>query len=186
MHSGSTLLGDLLSCKERCRRIYFNEPISTITDCPSQELAIRETERYFRCDIPHDFYHRSEKLDGEQRTIYDTITFESPSGKTSGITKNVSVMKDMCEKQDYVMVKTVRVRLAWVKSMMQDKDLDLRVVHLVRDPRGVIHSMRHTKGDMRDGQSPATICHQMLQVRSFFFFFFIILARRYGALISFT
>lgn len=39
-------------------------------------------------------------------------------------------------------LKTVRLGVQPVEELMEDTSLDLRVVHLVRDPRGTMHSRR--------------------------------------------
>jgi hypothetical protein len=46
----------------------------------------------------------------------------------------------MCEMFPFQVMKIVRLRLKLVDTLLEDDDLEMRVLHLVRDPRGIIHS----------------------------------------------
>ncbi len=49
-------------------------------------------------------------------------------------------LSSMCQEFPFQIMKTVRMRLRLAESLLEDKKLDVRIIHLVRDPRGkIIH-----------------------------------------------
>ncbi|XP_042886800.1 uncharacterized protein LOC122262748 [Penaeus japonicus] len=64
----------------------------------------------------------------------------NPLCRGRGLCQDPSVMATACAFHPLNFAKTVRLRLAAVKQLLEDASLDLRVVHLVRDPRGVVNS----------------------------------------------
>ena len=60
-------------------------------------------------------------------------------------------------------LKTVRMGVSPVMKLLEDKALDLRVVHLVRDPRGCLHSrMQLTWCQSPACRDPPTVCQDLL------------------------
>ena len=145
--SGSTFLGDLLNHYPGV--FYYFEPLHYFSHM--SEVERDET------DEPVEFL----------RSLYSCSFTESNEGFLKHVAENSFLLKKhnkrlwdscshfrhgetMCLMPEYLnqicplhpirLIKTVRLRVAKVEKLLQDPAMDLRVVLLVRDPRGVYNS----------------------------------------------
>lgn len=115
--SGSSFLGLLLAALGD--NMYFFEPIRGLPkNTQNKQSVSEELVRYFRCDVRlRPFPKRAYRM-------------------------NVKKLTDLCRQQPLIIVKVIRVRLEWVRELMNRKDMDnVKVIHLVRDPRGSLTSI---------------------------------------------
>ena len=67
-------------------------------------------------------------------------------------------LNDYCKKFNITVVKTIRTRLSSAETFMSSSD-NVKIIHLIRDPRGFITSMIKVKWNMK----PRKICDKLLQ-----------------------
>ncbi|CAI5668088.1 carbohydrate sulfotransferase 6 [Oreochromis niloticus] len=61
--------------------------------------------------------------------------------------KNLQIVEEVCGFYSHVVYKEVRIfELESLYPLLQDPNLDLRIIHLVRDPRGVMRSKEESAG----------------------------------------
>lgn len=54
------------------------------------------------------------------------------------------LLQDICSTSNLIAVKVIRLRSAIIQQVL-DNDPEVKVVHLLRDPRGIVHSRQSTK-----------------------------------------
>ncbi|KAG0717381.1 Carbohydrate sulfotransferase 4 [Chionoecetes opilio] len=76
---------------------------------------------------------------------------------------NESFLAQACHLFPWRTMKLVRLRLRFVRPLLEDTDLNVRVVYLVRDPRGVINSRTDTVKWCKtaDCNDPQFLCSDM-------------------------
>lgn len=155
--SGSSFLGDLLSSFDDT--FYFFEPMRLVKpDFNIKQQTIEELRRAFSCNLRDDLFstfHGS-----------STVYYSTDKGCQSGIGLKYKVerARHKCRTFPMMVVKTIRARLEWIMSLMDDKELGLRVIHLVRDPRPVRMSLRRLSFG---GEYTAAACDNMLKDMKF-------------------
>ena len=150
--SGSSFLGDLFN--QNKKTLYLFEPLgwSVKTDFKEKEAKkFQVLNDLFNCKF-------SEKIYLEFLTMKDGQSFRKKSNKISTfpgqcprISKNSSrclskILKSLCLSASSVVAKVLTHRLPgkglWGIQEILDANKNLRIVHLIRDPRRVIASMR--------------------------------------------
>ncbi|KAK4295196.1 hypothetical protein Pmani_032224 [Petrolisthes manimaculis] len=130
--SGSSFLGELLASQGH--NMYFYEPIRALNRSMQTEDNIKEELlRYLHCNI------RGSMLNiGKRPSINVKHKYVFGKGK-----KDVCLPKlvELCRQEPLLIIKTIRTRLNWVRDILDNPDVNLKVVHLVRDPRGTHISM---------------------------------------------
>ncbi|XP_047491512.1 carbohydrate sulfotransferase 3-like isoform X2 [Penaeus chinensis] len=131
--SGSSFLGEVLASQGR--NIYFYEPVRAM---PEEErvdsaLVLAELRRYFHCELREGF------LDLVKEP-YKAARHPATKGKAQGQVSTEEVQR-LCRKEPLRIIKTIRTRLQWAQELLDDAELNLKVIHLVRDPRGSTVSM---------------------------------------------
>lgn len=137
--SGSSFLGELLASQGN--NIYLYEPIRALKPVQQTEVIIpNELGRYFRCHIPAILLDIG-------KNPYVSVRHPYTFGKKRS-SVSVTVLEEICFQEPLRIIKTIRTRLRWMKKLLGDKDLNLKVIHLVRDPRGTSASMDELKWQM--------------------------------------
>ena len=84
------------------------------------------------------------------------------------LTKCLAPLVEKCHQSDIVAIKTIRLHMSFVDQLMS-RDPDLRVIHVVRDPRGLLESWRRLHPKARIYTSPIQthlnaklICQRMM------------------------
>ena len=86
---------------------------------------------------PNIFLHRFMTLSWTQRLSYSMKQFKSCIKWQGNLTKCLPPLINRCESSSLVAVKVIRLHMSLVKELL-GADPDLRVIHLVRDPRGIV------------------------------------------------
>ncbi|XP_050693041.1 carbohydrate sulfotransferase 1-like isoform X2 [Eriocheir sinensis] len=133
--SGSSFLGQLLAALENS--VYIYEPIRGLPPSSRFKDTTDELLRYFNCTVRSTVFQ-----EGPSRNI---IIVHFPNvPKRNQITPDTAV--ERCLAGPLVIIKTIRTRLKWVLTRMQRNEFDnVKVIHLVRDPRGSYISMKKLK-----------------------------------------
>ena len=145
--SGSTFLGDLLNHYKGS--FYYFEPLhyySHIKDLSKVQNQTSFLKSLFTCKFNSEnvgFLHHVSK--DSNKFLFQNHNFRLWNSCHNLLPNNV-----MCLMPDYLnrvcplypikLIKTVRLRVQSVEELLQDSAMDLKVIFLVRDPRGVYNS----------------------------------------------
>jgi len=145
--SGSTFLGDLLNHYKGS--FYYFEPLHYYSSIQDKSKVQNETsflKSLFTCKFNSEnigFLHHVSKDSNK-------FLFQNHNFRLWNSCKNLLPNNVMCLMPDYLnhvcplyplkLIKTVRLRVRSVEELLQDNSLNLKVILLVRDPRGVYNS----------------------------------------------
>ncbi|XP_042887354.1 carbohydrate sulfotransferase 1-like isoform X2 [Penaeus japonicus] len=148
--SGSSFLAEILA--SRGQSFYFYEPVRSLPESQKHdEHSVREELRKaFRCEIQQEFLAVG---DSPASSIRHPYTYKKDIASV-----DMEILKDFCRKERFRIVKTIRTRLAWVSELLQE-DPTLKVIHLVRDPRGSLRSAAKVKWNL----DPEKICSEIME-----------------------
>ena len=131
--SGSSFLGLLLAALGD--NMYFFEPIRGMPKNSQNNQSIsEELVRYFRCDIRENLLRVGGRV--------DTSIIHPFTKYKKAFQVKLQNLIDLCRQQPLIIVKVIRLRLEWVRELMNRKEMEnVKVIHLVRDPRGSLTSI---------------------------------------------
>lgn len=144
--SGSTFLGDVL--KSIPGSYYFFEPLlqsglhryRKSDSSEENEYALHHIKQLLSCD----FTDMDRYLEyGERRGIvfsHNKYLWEHCNLNSSQYCKSQEFMSGFCKLFPFITMKTVRLGLDLAQTLLNERNLNIRVLLLVRDPRGTIHS----------------------------------------------
>lgn len=132
--SGSSFLGQLLASPPSS--IYFFEPLKLLEQLPREQVwpGIRGL---LTCNISAQFVRAvlgwRSVLNNNHGVEWDSCTRDCL--RDGGLAQ-------ICRSKEIKVVKTIRMRVAWMIPLLNSIE-SLRIIHLVRDPRGSLLSMSH-------------------------------------------
>lgn len=140
---GSTLLTELLSSVQDS--VTFFEPLWHIekTKCyEDEECTTRYLADVFSCSFKQEF----EDWFKAKSMFFHYFSPQARQCQKKRGEANIACLKGMnlrmlCETAPLVVVKVIRARLAWLHNMLEDSLINLKVIHLTRDPRGSLSSI---------------------------------------------
>ncbi|XP_017069892.1 carbohydrate sulfotransferase 4 [Drosophila eugracilis] len=164
--SGSTFLGDILNSIPG--NFYHYEPlldfgIKQIRDPEDQELAVQNLKNLLNCDyadmIDYLNFGKTHTYLFEHNTRLWDVCREFPR-----FCWRPAFLTRFCRLFPIQSMKTVRLRLAQAEKLLEDQSLsNVRIVLLVRDPRGTMQSRRHRVwcGGNEDCEDPRLVCQDL-------------------------
>ncbi|XP_076167325.1 carbohydrate sulfotransferase 4 isoform X2 [Ptiloglossa arizonensis] len=164
--SGSTFLGDVVNAHPA--NFYHYEPlldfgIVQIRGPPLADEALRNLESLLRCDFNNlDRYLEYGKT---HPWVFNHNTHLWRQCQThKKICWDPRFVSKFCKLFPFQSMKIVRLRLRAAEKLLEQEDLGIRLVLLIRDPRGILQSRKHrewcpTKPDCSD---PALVCADMV------------------------
>ncbi|XP_012342738.1 carbohydrate sulfotransferase 4 isoform X2 [Apis florea] len=164
--SGSTFLGDVVNAHPA--NFYHYEPlldfgIVQIRGPPLADEALSNLEALLKCD----FNNLDRYLD-YGKTHPWVFNHNTHLWKQCQIHKKICwdprFVSKFCKLFPFQSMKIVRLRLRAAEKLLQQEDLGIRLVLLVRDPRGILQSRKHrewcpTNPDCSD---PTLVCADMV------------------------
>ncbi|KAK8736199.1 hypothetical protein OTU49_004865 [Cherax quadricarinatus] len=164
--SGSSYLGDLI--KAYPGTFFSFEPLHRLLknlhleEGPLVEEVVRLLRAILTCDYS--------QLDAHVNYLREATYLQE---RNTRLWNSCALNRALCFDKDYIskvcrymplnVVKTVRMGLSPVVELLQDPSLNLYVVHLVRDPRGCLHSRMQIDWCLSDACSnPETVCKDLL------------------------
>ncbi|XP_069950453.1 carbohydrate sulfotransferase 3-like [Cherax quadricarinatus] len=150
---GSTLLTEMLSTKERS--ITFFEPLWPLQKkkCIEDEQCVTQyLADVFACNYNPDFERWLKTKD-----LFLSY-FSSDAKECTRITDQKAKelclkklnLREMCLLSPIRIIKVIRARMAWMKNLLSNNSLDLKIIHLIRDPRGSLYSISKFKDWNKD------------------------------------
>ncbi|XP_046589503.1 carbohydrate sulfotransferase 4-like isoform X2 [Neodiprion lecontei] len=166
VRSGSTFLGDIVAAHPAV--FYHCEPLLDfgkirITDPPLTSQALKNLKRLLNCeyaDLDHYIEHG--------KTEYWNIRFNTPLWTQCqthpSICHDYRFLSGMCKLFPFQSMKIARLRLHIAKELLDDKKLAVRLVLLVRDPRGILQSRQRTSFCRKnpDCLDPGLLCADLV------------------------
>ncbi|CAG9783141.1 unnamed protein product [Diatraea saccharalis] len=164
--SGSTFFGELLNAMPGT--YYHYEPflwydIIQIRGPPYSYKALKYMKNLMNCDhdgMPEIFEFGKGHLHAfsHNTRLWDHCKYNKELCLDPDFTTK------MCKLFPFQSMKVVRVRLRLIEELLEDKELNLKVVLLVRDPRGVMQSRQHRSfcQPAPDCWSPELVCADMI------------------------
>lgn len=165
--SGSTYLGDLLRAYPGT--FYSFEPLHHLLKNLHLEDGplVPTAQDLLRSILTCDYSHMDEYI-AYQRNVTFLLRHNTRLWNSCTLNRALCFDKDyvsrVCSYMPVNVLKTVRMGVSPVIKLLEDKALDLRVVHLVRDPRGCLHSrMQLSWCQSLACRDPAHVCQDLLQ-----------------------
>ncbi|XP_034473602.1 carbohydrate sulfotransferase 4 [Drosophila innubila] len=165
--SGSTFLGDILNAIPG--NYYHYEPlldfgIKQVRDPEDQQLAVQNLKNLLNCDYGDmtdylEYGKTHTYLFEHNQRLWD-VCREYPR-----FCWRPAFLTPFCRLFPIQSMKTVRLRLAQAEQLLQDQSLsNVRIVLLVRDPRGTMQSRRHRVwcGGNEDCEDPSLVCQDLV------------------------
>ncbi|ROT67246.1 Carbohydrate sulfotransferase 5 [Penaeus vannamei] len=101
-------------------------------------------------------------------------SFKCVFNQNKALWSQCKTLPDLCRKPEFLSpfcslfpfqsLKTVRLRLNLTEELLEDKKLGVRLLYLVRDPRGTLHSRRNKNWCSRkDCNDPETLCKDLVR-----------------------
>ena len=147
--SGSTFLGDLLNHYPGV--FYYFEPLHYYAQLdPQQRAKAQDEAEFLRSLYTCSFNAKNVGFLHHVANPNNKFLLKNHNKRLWNSCANVLPNETMCLLPEYLntvcplypikLIKTVRLRVAKVEPLLQDPALDLKVILLVRDPRGVYNS----------------------------------------------
>ncbi|CAG9575652.1 unnamed protein product [Danaus chrysippus] len=164
--SGTTFLGEVLNSVPG--NFYHYEPflnygIVQIRGTPESDNVLKTIKKMFLCqyDDMNDYfeYGKSHWHQFSHNTrLWDHCKFKKELCTDPDFTSR------FCRLFPFQSMKVVRVRLRLIKQLLLDKELNLKVILLIRDPRGVMQSRQHRNfcQPAPDCWKPELLCADMI------------------------
>lgn len=164
--SGSSFLGDLLKSYPGT---YFSfEPLHHLLknlhlqEGPLVDVVLNLLKSIMTCDLSQQEEYVSYMRNNSFLIDHNTRIWNSCS-RNRALCFDKDYLSAVCKYMPVNVMKTVRMGLSPVVALLQDPSLDLRVVHLVRDPRGSLHSrMQLTWCHSQACSDPNTVCGDLM------------------------
>ncbi|XP_063593164.1 carbohydrate sulfotransferase 5-like [Penaeus indicus] len=157
--SGSSLFGELLA--QMPKTLYFFEPLMFFQKRTAEGVQPRSTlpllQKVYGCawgpeDARWASFGASRSL-ARQNGRQPVCVLESGE-------RVLDCLRNTCLQNTNIVVKVIRMRVAWLSSLLSEGDSSVRVVHLVRDPRGAFLSLQ--RQGMKQ-KNPREWCPAILQ-----------------------
>nr|XP_027222455.1 carbohydrate sulfotransferase 5-like [Penaeus vannamei] len=135
--SGSSFLGELIA--QLPDSLYFFEPMMFSSKATTEGVNPKVTwnllRKTFSCQFDHDWlvFARSRNLVRKKEG--------KPCAHLHGEYAR-SCLRNLCLNQTNIVVKVIRMRVSWLADLLLEAGPELKVVHLVRDPRATFRSSK--------------------------------------------
>lgn len=151
---GSSFTGELLSSHPKA--LYFYEP--SMEFLISRNITDTKQSAFKLLDI-YNCKNDTIELLTRNKIGKQSIRFYFPQWRHLRYsTFKTYNMTEMCLSSKIRVVKTIRYRMDTVFEILKDSNVNVRVVHLIRDPRAIINSMRNYKHWESYSQFPEKLC----------------------------
>jgi len=170
--SGSTFLGDIMSAHPAT--YYHYEPLLHYDIVQARsgaraEDAIRTLRDLMHCNYTNleSYLHYGKShhwLFNHNKRLWPYCIEDGPNNYRNSYCWEPSFLNRFCSLFPFQSIKTVRLRLNLTKALVEDPSLNVRVLLLVRDPRGTIQSRKHRDWcpGNPDCDDPAHLCSDLV------------------------
>ncbi|XP_069982612.1 carbohydrate sulfotransferase 1 isoform X1 [Penaeus vannamei] len=139
--SGTSLFGELLS--QQKDSLYLFEPELFVRQHSgqkvTQELGMKHMRDMIHCRFDKDFITFLHRRSSPFNIFRHAVTKTNCRNWDTCLT--IPRLTGACRAEPTRIMKVIRLRVVWMKELLDDPRYDVKVVHLVRDPRGSLYSM---------------------------------------------
>jgi len=169
--SGSTFLGDIMTSHPGT--FYHYEPLLHYDIVQARsgaraEDAVRTLKDLMHCNYTNlgsylQYGKSHQWLFSHNKRLWARCTEEGQQPRSSYCWKP-QFLNRFCPLFPFQSIKTVRLRLNLTKQLVEDSSLNVKVLLLVRDPRGTIQSRKHRDWcpNNPDCDDPARLCEDLV------------------------
>lgn len=165
--SGSTFMGDILLSHPGT--FYHYEPlldfgIKQIRHGEEAAQAVRNLRHLLNCEYGEMEHYL--RYGPSHPWLFSHNKFLWGRCKTSSdLCWKPEFLSPFCSLFPFQSLKTVRLRLNLTEELLEDKKLGVRLLYLVRDPRGTLQSRRHREWcpGKKDCDDPETLCEDLIR-----------------------
>lgn len=156
---GSSFLGELMS--ERPSTFYFFEPRHVLGGvAATREIFLQQIEDLYSCNFTNMNFTAT-------RNVYSILRHQSLKickGTERCNLPSIKYMEELCKSTRVRIIKTITCPLSWTESLIKYPNMNIRVIHLIRDPRGSIRSSKEQEFPLSSDET----CQRYNQVSMFF------------------
>ncbi|XP_068244085.1 carbohydrate sulfotransferase 1-like isoform X2 [Palaemon carinicauda] len=135
--SGSSFLGELVA--QLLNTIYIFEPLRFLQEHSAEAVTSENSKELLRstyeCHFSQDWLQFALKRNATLKSITEC-------------NRDIATIKDcltkLCLRKRNKLLKVIRFRVSWAKELL-NQDASLKVIHIVRDPRGTFQSLKSHK-----------------------------------------
>jgi len=169
--SGSTFLGDIMTAHPAT--YYHYEPLLHYDIVQARsgqrgEDAVRTLKDLMHCNYTNlesylQYGKTHQWLFNHNKRLWEHCTEDGPNFRKSYCWKP-EFLNRFCSLFPFQSIKTVRLRLNLTEALVEDPSLNVKVLLLVRDPRGTIQSRKHRDWcpGNPDCEDPARLCDDLV------------------------
>ncbi|XP_014211270.1 carbohydrate sulfotransferase 4-like isoform X2 [Copidosoma floridanum] len=165
--SGSTFLGDILNAHPA--NFYHYEPlldfgIVQIREPPVSDEALDNLDSMFKCDYSNLGQYLSFGKNSHPWVFNHNTHLWKQCQLHKKICWDHRFVTKFCKLFPFQSMKIVRLRLKPIERFLQQNELGVRVVLLIRDPRGVLQSRKHREWCPAEPDcfDPSVLCSDMI------------------------
>ncbi|KAK3891157.1 hypothetical protein Pcinc_004947 [Petrolisthes cinctipes] len=129
--SGSSFLGQILSSVPSA--FYYFEPLYMLRNHLQEDMVWQGLMGLFTCNMSRKFLYAAVNRKNVLNSNKNLAHCSARCLKSGGLVKE-------CRSKKVKVIKSIRTHVAWVAPLLNALP-SLRVIHLVRDPRGTVRSM---------------------------------------------
>jgi len=169
--SGSTFLGDIMTSHPGT--FYHYEPLLHYDIVQARSGALADDAVRTLRDLMHCNYTNLDRylsygkshqwLFSHNPRLWSHCISEGQSKFRSSYCWSPEFLNRLCPLFPFQSIKTVRLRLNLTRSLVEDPDLNVKVLLLIRDPRGTMQSRKHRVWcpNNPDCEDPAKLCDDL-------------------------
>ncbi|XP_042868740.1 carbohydrate sulfotransferase 1-like isoform X2 [Penaeus japonicus] len=167
--AGSLSLGSLLTSVQNRSLISF-EPLAheqPIHRAPKDNTTIHYHRLNLLSDLLHCRYFRHKELVAHlaNRTSFltqNTFLQSRCAFVSEPCIDNATFLSHVCRESSVHVLKVLRLDVRWVRPLLEDGDLDLKVIYLARDPRALVYSrLRDPRCNTPECEDPVQVCAKL-------------------------
>ncbi|CAH1111051.1 unnamed protein product [Psylliodes chrysocephalus] len=164
--SGSTFLGDILNAVPGT--FYHYEPlleydIVRIRGPPNAEPAVNTLKSLLKCNYSDLQSYLQYGMSHVYLFTHNTRLWDQCE-QYPGYCWNSNFLNQFCKLFPFQSMKSVRLNLEVAEDLLEDKSLNVKVILLIRDPRGTLQSRKHRDWcpGKPDCDQPYNLCNDMV------------------------
>lgn len=143
--SGSTLLAELLATTHHNSVLFF-EPLSNHrkNPCYQDGSCVKDLlKSLFQCTYEQDFENWLKGKGLFLKYYHSSVRrcFQRPR-EGGGACRRELALRSLCQNATVRIAKVIRSRLSWLEGLLNDTLLQVKIVHLLRDPRASLTSIK--------------------------------------------
>ncbi|CAL4128417.1 unnamed protein product, partial [Meganyctiphanes norvegica] len=145
--SGTSFMGELLA-QQPDGAFYLFEPElfirATTKEMVTEDLGLEHLQSMMHCDISSKFVKWLFTRSSASNIVHHTVTQRNCKPWTTCLTQ--PRLTEACRHEHNRLMKVIRMRIRWLEPLLTiNTEVNVKILHLVRDPRGSLYSMDKNK-----------------------------------------